>query len=101
MCSMISNLLENSLKAVSKLPPDERVVHIGMHFPEENLFALMIRNPFSGKITFGKDELPIASGNNHGIGIRSIKNTVERYNGRMLAYVENDLFEINIIMYGK
>ena len=70
-----------------------------MHFPKENLFAMMIRNPFTGTIVFGKDNLPVAPTENHGIGMRSIKNTVDRYNGKMLAYVENGLFEVDIIMY--
>ena len=99
ICSLLCNLLENSLKAVSELPKTKRTVHIGMHFPKENLFAMMIRNPFTGTIVFGKDNLPVAPTENHGIGMRSIKNTVDRYNGKMLAYVENGLFEVDIIMY--
>ena len=99
ICSLLSNLLENALNAVSELPKGKRTVHIAMHFPKENLFALMIRNPFTGTVIFGKDELPVTPEKKHGIGMRSIKNTVDRYNGKMLAYVENGLFEVNIIMY--
>lgn len=50
---------------------------------------------------FRYDNLPITSGENHGIGLLLVKNTVERYIGKMLAYVENGQFKVNIIMYGK
>ena len=61
--------------------------------------GISIDNPYAGTITFGKNGLPVAEGEGHGIGLVSVMNTVNRYGGSMDITAEGGTFSVDIILY--
>ena len=98
ICALFGNLIENSLTAVSKLPSKEREIHIALALKQESLLIISITNPYEGEIIFDKNGFPKATKDNHGIGIKSIINTVERYKGSMSIETKNGCFDVGILL---
>ncbi|MCR5346403.1 MAG: GHKL domain-containing protein [Fretibacterium sp.] len=98
-CSMLGNLLENALRAVSTLSPEQRRVSVISSMLSDNMLGLAMDNPFSGEIVFEKNGLPQSGRKGHGIGLISVMNTVRRYGGSMNIKTENGVFSVEILLY--
>ena len=97
-CAMLGNLLENSLRAVKNLSPENRYVKIISSMLSEKIIGLAIDNPFSGKINFAKNGLPVSESPGHGIGLVSVLNTVKRYEGSLNISTNDNIFAVDIIL---
>ena len=98
-CAMFGNLIENALTAVKSLPEEQRKINVISSMLSQYMIGISIDNPFAGKITFGKNGLPISVKAGHGIGLASVMNTVERYNGSMNITADSNIFSVDIILY--
>lgn len=97
---LFGNLTDNALEAVSKIPNEEkRIINIIVKVID-NMLIIQEDNYFVGNISFDEDGLPITSKMDkdyHGFGIQSIKLLVEKYNGVLTTYINNDVFHLNIL----
>ena len=100
-CAVFGNLIENALVAVKSLPEEQRKINVMSSMLSQYMTGISIDNPFTGKITFGKNGLPISPKAGHGIGLASVMNTVERYNGSMNITTEGHVFSVDIILYSE
>ena len=98
---MFGNLIENALTAVKSLPPESRKINVIASMLSQYMTGISIDNPFEGNITFGQNGLPVSPKPAHGIGLVSVKNTVERYNGSMNIKTEEHVFSVDIILYSE
>ncbi len=98
ICAMLGNLLENSLKAVKDLPEFRREIKVAVLINNDTVMIVHITNPYKGNIFLDENDLPIIKGDNHGIGLRSVLNTVEHYNGYMSINTKNNIFEVSIMI---
>ena len=99
LCAVIGNLIDNAIHAVSKLNDNDRVIDLRMGMVSPTALAISIKNTYSGTIVMDKNGLPVANKKNHGIGLRSVFNTVERYSGSMVIQTVNQVFDVSIVMY--
>lgn len=91
---VFANALENAIRAVQKLPREQRrVICKSVTQPQ---FMVEISNPYVGEITFDREGLPISSKPGHGIGTRSIVAFAEKYNALCLLRAENGWFKVQI-----
>ncbi|MGE5473292.1 MAG: sensor histidine kinase [Ignavibacteriales bacterium] len=99
LCVVLGNCLENAIEACDKLDiGTEKQIEliskiVGTHI------VFMIRNDFNGNIF--KEENVIKTSKTdptHGIGLSSISETVNKYNGNLDIKYTDDKFEITIIM---
>lgn len=81
LCVLLSNALENALRACKELREEGRdgAIEVSMYEKRGKLFLQMI-NSCGGDIAFEKG-LPVANRAGHGIGVRSICAIVEQYGG--------------------
>lgn len=94
LCAILSNALDNAVEANEKLPEQQaRYIRLKIDSDEKSL-VISVENPVleppkkrAGKYVTTKDD-----GENHGIGLKSIKKTVEKYNGDMMLRCENLVF---------
>ena len=100
-CAIFGNLIENALAAVKSLPPESRKINVISSMLSQYMTGVSIDNPFTGKITFGKNGLPLSPKAGHGIGLASVMNTVRRYNGSMNITAEGQIFSVDIILYSE
>ena len=98
-CGVFGNLIENALKAIKNLPVEQRNVKVYSSMLSRFMIGISIDNPYSGKIVFGKNDLPVAGEEGHGIGLLSVMNTVNRYGGTMSITAEGGIFSADIILY--
>lgn len=72
-------------------------VRIGI-LPPKTL-VISIYNAYKGRIMLDKNGLPVTDKKNHGIGLRSVSNIVERYEGSMEIETHNLIWSVSILMY--
>lgn len=98
LCIVLSNALENAIHACEQ--EDEVNRHITIKLKFQNSLHICIKNTCSKTVAFDKNGLPISKADTeHGIGMKSIVNTVEKYNGIMQCKWEDNNFKLNIVMF--
>jgi len=89
---VILNLMENALHASLKQnSKEDKIIEISSKYSNKTL-AFRIKNRFDGKVTFGKDNLPVTSSFGHGVGMRSVKAFTKKYNSSLSCTYENGWF---------
>ncbi|MDR1773898.1 MAG: ATP-binding protein [Clostridioides sp.] len=95
----LGNLLDNALENVIMIPRD-RFINLKMEHSKGQL-RIKIKNSFDGYVK--RDENVILTRKedfeNHGMGLKIIKNVVEKYNGTMQIKYNDSEFCVNILMY--
>ena len=95
LCSILSNGLENAIKAAAEAHNGEYIRLIGKM--QGSKLLLRIQNPFAACVEFD-GELPKAANGGHGLGIKSIVSIANKYRGIYSFSVENGLFTFSLIV---
>ncbi|MBQ7155201.1 MAG: GHKL domain-containing protein [Synergistaceae bacterium] len=98
-CVILGNLLENALRAVKNLNPEQRYVKVISSLLSDTIIGISVDNPFRGKMKLGKNGLPRSEREGHGIGLVSVLNTVKRYDGTMKVTAEKNIFSVDIVLH--
>lgn len=94
LCSVLSNGLENALRAVESLDRTRRWVRLYCAEKSGNLLV-EIRNPYDGRIVMS-DGLPLSDRAGHGYGCRSIVSIVRQHRGHCLFEPKGGVFTLRI-----
>lgn len=94
ICIVLSNALENALIACEKCPVDERYIDLLADFSDDRKLKITVRNSCADTVELDAEGLPVVKARNdgHGIGLRGVKRTVEKYNGFICCTCENGEF---------
>lgn len=97
-CTILGNLLENAIEACIRLPKkNQRSIQLQSHETEHLLF-IRIENTYDGLVL--KENQHLASrkscSSQHGIGISSVTEIVERHGGTIDTYPMAHVFRIGI-----
>ncbi len=115
ICALYANALDNAVEACMKLPKNERAITLKSK-AQKGLFCLEVSNPLcnlsenaSPDIAAGnlRESAPVKSisipstsksdKTNHGLGLKGIKEIVERYHGSLELRTVNGVF--NLFLY--
>lgn len=94
---MIGNLLDNSLEACLKLPPQDRFVRVYIAKVKENLY-LYVMNSADGSYRKGLGRYLSTKAADHGYGLRRIDKVIRKYNGRCNRQDEGNVFATEILL---
>ncbi len=97
--SLFSNALDNAFEAVSALDPDMREVHLTIKDTLGMLY-IEVQNPYSTEIIM-QNGIPVTSKADkqyHGFGLRSIRQTTEKYGGTMTILTDNGWFRLKLLI---
>ncbi len=96
ICIILGNLFDNAIEACRKLEGDRFVCfEMGQH---KGYVKLVIQNSASGSVLKHNPKLRTtkAESNLHGVGLRSVKNTVEKYGGMVDLYDKPNGFAVDV-----
>ena len=113
LCVIFGNLLDNALEACLKMSPaDDRFINIHAHIVKKCLLieitnsAEMITSPAKEVKQSDNVNNHIRSNNDtkqlgymkHGIGLRNVKDTIDKYNGTLDIGADDNIFRISILL---
>ncbi len=91
--TLVGNALDNAIEAVLPLPPEQRLIRLRVQ-EKAGLVFLRVENPYAGTLEV-RDGLPLTSKEdkqNHGFGMKSIRDVAEKYHGFLDVETEGGLF---------
>lgn len=98
--ALFGNMLDNAIESAEKqIEKDKRLIWLYVT-REKHFVRIRTENYCDGKILF-KNGMPVTTKRDrrfHGYGMKSIKSTVEKYNGSVVAAQENNWFELKILL---
>lgn len=102
---MLGNAVDNAIEACRKLKAKEPGADAFIRFvslQKGNLLVFKVENSFDGELVQKpQEEFPITDKpdkENHGMGFRNMKNTVEKYHGTMDFMVKGRVFILSMMM---
>jgi len=95
---ILGNLIDNAIGALDKV--DEKKLEIAINFTK-GVFYINISNTFNGKIIKENNKLKSTkeSSELNGIGLKSVKKIVDKYNGVIKINYLNDRFFVEIVLF--
>ncbi|MDO4260774.1 MAG: GHKL domain-containing protein [Eubacteriales bacterium] len=101
LCTIFGNTLDNALEACRKMGPDaERRISVKARYAESGYFSYEIVNTKQNEIREKKGKLLTdkEDAGSHGLGVASVREIVERYQGTMdLSYTEEEFRVVLLI----
>ncbi|QUL55967.1 sensor histidine kinase [Paenibacillus tritici] len=101
---ILGNALDNALEAACQVPKEsgaERYIAVHMHYLNDSLF-IRIQNPYSGPIRLSPHgELLTTKGDKraHGIGLRNMRQTIERAGGLFNLSYSGQRFQLELVLF--
>lgn len=97
---MLSNLLDNAIEAQNKLASDCRK-YISLNiFSYQKKYCVLVKNTIARSVLLNNPEFRTDKQNEqiHGIGMKSIEETIQKNGGYIEKYEENGLFCVHIMI---
>lgn len=101
MAVILGNLLDNAIEAVKGLEEKDRKIQLKMRYDFPNI-SITVTNPFDGerKKDINQDYITTKKDNrNHGLGMKIVKKTVEKYQGIFETKDTNNVFITQVLLY--
>ena len=97
---IFGNALDNAIEAVSRLEdPQQRVISVKAIY-QKKILVIQFQNYYQGDLEF-RNGIPRTTKQNkqdHGYGMKSIRYTVEKYNGTVTVSTKNNIFTLQILI---
>lgn len=101
LVAMLGNLLDNALEAVKHCTGEKRKIILRIFMEKEGrICVIKLVNYFTEKPLRQKNGFISSKRGNglHGIGIKSVENTIKRYHGYLQCLVEDETFSAILIL---
>jgi len=99
LCVVIGNLFDNAIEATSKLDENRRI-EISIEL-DRNILYINFNNTYDGNLVYKENRLYTTHEDieNHGFGLISIENAIEKYNGDITIEHTERNFNVSLLMY--
>lgn len=99
VCSIVSNALENAWEESRILAPNLRSASVKMKHSRDYL-VIRLRNRCRDGLVVERGTIPHTNkeGKDHGLGLRSIRETAQKLGGDMTCYTENGDFVLDVML---
>ncbi len=94
---LLGNIMQNAIDAAEKC--DDKQISVTIKYDKQCIF-IMVSNSFNGDIEHHDGEYLSTKKNrkDHGLGLKSVRNIVERYDGSIFFMEEEGLFTVKVVM---
>ena len=95
---ILGNLLENAIEASKK--SEEKKLNLNISY-SKGILSIFISNSYNGEIKENEKGLLTTKQkkNEHGIGLKSVNQIVEKYNGIMSTLYNENMFHVKLLLY--
>lgn len=103
LCTLFANTLDNAIEACQKIEaPDRRKLELKCRYTENGYFSLELINSKINEIVVQKNQYISCKEDKsaHGIGISSIRDIVEKYEGTLDISYDDTSFKVVILIGG-
>ncbi|MCB5457388.1 ATP-binding protein [Mediterraneibacter gnavus] len=103
LCTLFANTLDNAIEACQKIEaPDRRKLELKCRYTENGYFSLELINSKINEIVVQKNQYISDKEDKsaHGIGISSIRDIVEKYEGTLDISYDDTSFKVVILIGG-
>lgn len=97
ICSLIGNLMENAIDACLPLKKESRNFSFSIVMQDNNLI-IVSSNAYNGKIKRSGEDFLSTKHAGHGIGLRSVRETVEHHGGVFRVHHDKENFFVDIML---
>lgn len=103
ICMILANTIENAVQACCKIPVEqERKIDVTVKFLKEHKLMISVKNPCISDVVFNKEGLPdVVSKDGHGIGLKSVKSIVEKYDGLFQCTCSDSQFCFQAVLFDR
>lgn len=100
ICSIFGNALDNAIENVSFIKDTEKRLIKLLVYAKNDLLIIRFGNYYENKLQYEDGNLVTTKKDlkNHGYGIKSIKHTVQKYNGSVRISTDNNWFALCILI---
>ena len=101
MNMLFGNLFDNAIEAVSKFSTNDRHIELTI-LADETALLIEMGNPFKGTINYDNKGNIISQKedkNNHGLGLKIVKDVIKKYHGLLEVNTDNNYFRIKVFLY--
>lgn len=103
LCVILGNLLDNAIEAASKVENSEKWMRTQIQY-NKGCILIVIENACNDKfINYDHDRYMTTKSDKaeHGIGLESVRYTVEKYHGTVEIEKKESIFKVTVFMYAK
>lgn len=100
ICSIFGNALDNAIECVKNIADKEkRLIHVTVS-RQKSFLMIRVENYFEGKLKYREGSLITTKKNKkfHGYGIKSIRYTVNKYEGAVSINTKKNWFELKVLI---
>jgi len=103
LCIILGNLLDNAIEATAKVTSEDRVIKLSIRYEDGGNLFILISNPYNEELKQGGLGGILSTKANtelHGLGLYSIRRSLEKYDGKLITKPDGQQFEAIALVYG-
>ncbi|SKA04214.1 sensor histidine kinase [Anaerorhabdus furcosa] len=99
ICILFGNALDNCIDALKKVEQEKRELSITVILVEDTL-SVEIANTFEEPVRMDESIIQTTKSekHNHGIGLKNVNATVEKYDGEVNIDIKNNIFKLIVVL---
>lgn len=100
LCIIIGNLLENAVEACQRMKAKDRFMEVRLSMAGSSILAILVSNSYEGIVQQAGDGTFLSSKgkDRKGIGLSSVLNIAEKYNGVAKTEYGNQVFKVSLLL---
>ena len=102
VCIILGNLLENAIEACRRMESQDRSIDLELTMVSSTLLVLLVQNSYEGVVQRAQDGtfLSAKTKGRKGIGLSSVLDITERYNGVSRFEYKDQIFKVSLLLNG-
>ena len=96
---VLGNILDNAIEATREIDYRKRYVDVLIKYYTSETLIILVKNTYDGKKDFTVNKTRKNDKENHGIGLKNVKDIMEKNNGFFEIKYDDNTFEVKIMFY--